>query len=72
VSRALRRALMIRDSMCRFPGCHQTRHLQAHHRVAWADGGATDLDNLILLRLSHESHVLPAVLGRGWENLVWR
>jgi hypothetical protein len=57
VSRALRRALMIRDSMCRFPGCHQTRHLQAHHRVSWADGGMTDLDNLILLCQWHHTAV---------------
>jgi hypothetical protein len=57
VSRALRRALMIRDRMCRFPGCHQTRHLQAHHRIPWADGGATDLDNLILLCQWHHTAV---------------
>ena len=43
--------------MCRFPGCHQTRHLEAHHRVAWADGGATDLDNLILLCQWHHTAV---------------
>ena len=49
VSRPLRRALMIRDRMCRFPGCHQTRHLQAHHRVSWADGGLTDLDKVDVL-----------------------
>ena len=46
VSRGQRRALMVRDQgMCQFPGCHQTRHLDAHHRTAWAAGGATDLDN---------------------------
>jgi Domain of unknown function (DUF222) len=33
VSRAPRRALMIQDGMCQYPGCHQTRHLKAHHRV---------------------------------------
>jgi HNH endonuclease len=57
VSRALRRALMIRDKMCRFPGCHQTRHLQAHHRVSWAGGGGTDLENLILLCQWHHTAV---------------
>lgn len=56
-SRAQRRALMIRDRMCQFPGCHQTRHLQAHHRVAWAQGGPTDLDNLVLLCQWHHTAV---------------
>ena len=49
VSKAQRRALMIRDTMCQYPGCHQTRHLRAHHVMSWILGGRTDLDNLILL-----------------------
>jgi hypothetical protein len=57
VSRAQRRALMIRDSMCQFPGCHQTGHLDAHHIVAWAAGGPTDLDNLILICRWHHTAV---------------
>ena len=57
VSRAQRRALMIRDGMCQFPGCHQTRHLDAHHRVSWAQGGPTDLDNLVLLCQWHHTAV---------------
>lgn len=57
VSRAQRRALMIRDGMCQFPGCHQTRHLKAHHRVSWAQGGPTDLDNLVLLCQWHHTAV---------------
>ena len=57
VSRAQRRALMIRDGMCQYPGCHQTRHLKAHHLVSWADGGPTDLDNLILLCQWHHTAV---------------
>lgn len=58
VSRPLRRALMIRDQgMCQYPGCHQTRHLKAHHIVHWADGGPTDLDNLILLCQFHHTTV---------------
>jgi hypothetical protein len=48
VSKALRRALMIRDKMCQYPGCHQMRHLEAHHVVPWILGDPTDLDNLIL------------------------
>jgi len=56
---ALRRALELRDGGCRFPGCEQRRHTDAHHIVHWADGGETKLSNLILLcrrhhRLCHE------------------
>jgi hypothetical protein len=55
---AIRRALEARDRGCRFPGCG-SRFTDAHHVVHWADGGATKLDNLILLchyhhRLLHE------------------
>ena len=45
---ALRRALASRDQHCRFPGC-EARRCDAHHVKHWADGGATKLDNLVLL-----------------------
>jgi hypothetical protein len=48
----LRRALEIRDRGCRFPGCG-SRFTDAHHIEHWADGGATRLDNLILLCKTH-------------------
>jgi Domain of unknown function (DUF222)/HNH endonuclease len=56
---ALRRALSARDPVCRFPGCPQRRFLHAHHVQHWAQGGRTDLSNLIHLcshhhRLVHE------------------
>ena len=71
VSRAQRRALLLRDKMCRYPGCHQTRHLKAHHVVPWAAGGRTDLDNLILLcqwhhTAVHEGGVTIAADADGW------
>ena len=45
---ALRRALQSRDrSQCQFPGC-SSRHCDAHHVVHWADGGETQLANLVL------------------------
>ena len=54
----MRRALTARDKRCLFPGC-TARRCDAHHLVHWADGGATALDNLILVcrrrhRLVHE------------------
>lgn len=46
----LRRALEVRDRFCRFPGCAVPAHrAQSHHCEHWADGGATTLDNLMLL-----------------------
>lgn len=45
----LRRQLCHRDGGCRFPGCGRTNWLHGHHIKHWADGGATDLGNLILL-----------------------
>jgi hypothetical protein len=50
---ALRRALRSRDRTCRFPGCRQHRFLHAHHIRHWAQGGRTDLSNLIQLCIHH-------------------
>ena len=48
VPTALRRALLDRDrSQCQFPGC-TSRHCDAHHVLHWADGGETQLSNLVL------------------------
>ena len=59
ISPALRRALAARDRHCRFPGCTARRFIDAHHIEHWAQGGPTNLDNLIHLcshhhRLLHE------------------
>ena len=56
---AIRRALLVRDGRCQFPGCERRRFVDAHHIVHWARGGETRLDNLVLLcrhhhRLVHE------------------
>lgn len=34
---------------CAMPGCTHTRFIEIHHMKEWADGGKTDLDNLIPL-----------------------
>lgn len=53
-SLAQRRALVVRDGGCVFPGCDRPPGwCDAHHLVHWADGGATDLDNLALLCNRH-------------------
>ncbi len=56
---AIRRALLLRDHGCRFPGCTSTRFLHGHHVQHWLHGGRTALTNLVLLcsfhhRLVHE------------------
>jgi hypothetical protein len=56
---ALRRALQLRDTHCRFPGCTSRHFLDAHHIQHWANGGETKVDNLVHLckhhhRLLHE------------------
>jgi len=51
------RALVARDRTCQFPGCGRTRYLHAHHLVFHAHGGATSLDNLVLLCGHHHRHV---------------
>ena len=53
---ALRRALQSRDrSQCQFPGC-SSRHCDAHHVVHWADGGETQLSNLVsVCRFHHRA-----------------
>ena len=56
ISPALRRALAARDRHCRFPGC-QARRCDAHHVRHWAHGGATALDNLVLLCRRHHRAV---------------
>ena len=55
---ATRRALIARDRHCVMPGCGRSpRWCDAHHIVHWADGGATDLDNLCLLCRYHHTLV---------------
>ena len=47
---ALRRAVVARDQCCAFPSCDRPpQWCSAHHIKHWADGGATELDNLVLL-----------------------
>jgi hypothetical protein len=57
VSGALRKAVFARDRTCTFPGCHHTRFLDVHHVTHWADGGETNLDNLLVLCTTHHTLV---------------
>ena len=79
---AIRRALVARGRTCRFPGC-SCRHCYAHHVRHWADGGATRLDNLVLLCRRHHrachpgatrentgSVQLRSVVGHGFSRAI--
>jgi len=47
---AIRRALVVRDQGCVFPGCDRPPSwTDAHHIAYWSDGGLTCLGNLVLL-----------------------
>ena len=60
---AIRRALRVRDSGCRFPGCDRSRFTHAHHIKHWADGGETALGNLVTLCSFHHRQVHEGGFG---------
>jgi hypothetical protein len=60
----LRRAIVMRDEHCQFPGCRAPASwCDAHHLILWTDGGPTSLENCLLLCRRH--HV--AVHEGGWK-----
>lgn len=71
VTGAQRRAIVVRDCGCRFPGCDRPpAWCVPHHLRHWADGGPTDLDNLLLLchrhhRMVHEGQWGIELDGEG-------
>jgi 5-methylcytosine-specific restriction endonuclease McrA len=60
----MRRAVILRDGGCAFPGCGRpARWCQAHHIWHWSHGGPTALDNLVLLCAHHHN----VVHHHGWQ-----
>lgn len=58
VTPAIRRALIVRDGCCRWPGCDKgPEWTDAHHLLAWISGGPTAQRNLILLGRHHHVNV---------------
>ncbi|MDP9297037.1 MAG: HNH endonuclease, partial [Actinomycetota bacterium] len=55
---SMRRAVIVRDRHCRFPGCDRPHTwCDAHHVLHWADGGPTALPNLLLMCRRHHRMV---------------
>jgi hypothetical protein len=55
---SMRRAVIVRDRHCRFPGCDRPQTwCDAHHVLHWADGGKTALSNLLLMCRRHHRMV---------------
>ena len=63
---AIRRALMLRDRGCAFPGCTHTAFLHGHHIEHWLHGGETSLDNMVTLCTFHHHLVHEG----GWAITV--
>ena len=77
ISTPLRRFLSTRDQGCRFPGCTNTRYVDAHHIHHWANGGETKPSNLVLLcrfhhRAVHEGGIDIQILDDGALRFVKR
>lgn len=83
---AQRRAIALRDGGCRGPGCSAPPGwCEAHHVQSWQTGGATDVDNGLLLcsrchhdvhrgrlRVSRQATERGTGRGRGWRWRVHR
>jgi hypothetical protein len=55
---AQRRALAVRDGGCARPGCDRApKWCRPHHITPWAEGGNTDLANLVLLCDRHHREI---------------
>lgn len=62
-----RLALHARDRGCTHPGCPSSAYIcETHHLREWADGGATDIDNLTLVCPTH--HRMIGTDSRRWRT----
>lgn len=63
----IRRALVVRDQGCIFPGCDRPPSwTDAHHLIYWSDGGPTCLTNLCLLCRHHHE----VIHHDGWHVFI--
>lgn len=63
----IRAALLLRDGTCAFPSCDRPPGTpDAHHIESWIDGGATSLENLVMLCGHHHR----AVHNQNWKITI--
>jgi hypothetical protein len=55
----LRRAVLLRDTVCRVPGCGRRRGLQVHHLQPRTWGGRDDISNLAAVCPAHHRLLVP-------------
>jgi Domain of unknown function (DUF222)/HNH endonuclease len=72
----LRRALVLRDRGCAFPGCERPPEwCNGHHIRSWADGGPTSLANAVLLcgrhhRVIHRGEWIVQIGPHGYPEFT--
>ena len=73
---SLRRALVVRDGGCKFPGCNRPpAWCDAHHYEHWIDGGHTNLENLGLFCTRHHHRLHEddwTTIGSGGDIRIFR
>ncbi len=76
IAGSLRRALILRDKGCAFPGCERPpKWCHAHHKDHWIDGGETSLENSVLVcgfhhRLIHQDEWQIAFASDGHPEFI--
>ena len=67
VPEQLRKAVILRDGTCRYPGCYAPpRICECHHCIPWEEGGVTSMDNSVLLCGYHHGY-----LHRNNQTITW-
>jgi hypothetical protein len=59
LSPKIRRAVLLRDAKCRFPGCGRRQGLQVHHLVPRSLGGTDDIAGLAAVCPAHHRLLIP-------------
>jgi hypothetical protein len=59
ISPKLRRAVLLRDTQCRVPGCSRRRGLEVHHLLPRTWGGLDELANLACVCPAHHRLLIP-------------